>query len=123
MKLKNSLFEVVSDTASAKGHDYAIRLNSDHVIYKAHFPEQPITPGVCIIQIAQELLEDMVGKALLIHTVKNVKFLRVISPVDTPDICYSLQNVSEEDGMVKAQVAVVSGDDVYAKISFICQIA
>ena len=31
-----------------------LRLNPDHPIYHAHFPGNPITPGVCIVQIVGE---------------------------------------------------------------------
>ena len=39
-----------------------IRLLPDNVIYKAHFPEKPITPGVCIVQMAVELFARCVAK-------------------------------------------------------------
>lgn len=123
MILKNSLYNIISTDATDKGCAYTLSLNPEHVIYKAHFPEMPITPGVCIIQVAKELLEEATGKSLSITMVKNVKFLRVISPVDTKEVCYSLQKITEEDGCVKVQVQVTGGEDVYAKLSFTCQIA
>lgn len=122
MKLQDSLFSVLQHTAAEGAHDYTIRLNSEHVIYKAHFPEQPITPGVCIIQIAQELLEDVMNKPLSITMVKNVKFLQIISPNDTSSVCYTLHNIVEEENTVKVQVKVTQGETVYAKLSFVCQI-
>ena len=33
---------------------FNVILNPDHLIYKAHFPGQPVTPGVCILQMIQE---------------------------------------------------------------------
>ncbi len=122
MKLHNSLFTIEQHVAAEGGHDFTIRLHPEHVIYKAHFPEQPITPGVCIIQIAQELLEVVVGKPLSITMVKNVKFLQIISPVDTCEVCYTLQNLVVEDESVKVQVKVTQGETTYAKLSFVCQI-
>ena len=38
-----------------------IKLNKDHDIYNGHFPNNPITPGVIIIQIIKEILEEKVG--------------------------------------------------------------
>lgn len=121
MKLQDSLFSVIQHTATEGAHDYTIRLNSEHVIYKAHFPEQPITPGVCIIQIAQELLEDATQKPLSITMVKNVKFLQIISPVDTDEVVYSLQNIVEEEESVKVQVKVAHDETIFAKLSFVCK--
>lgn len=121
MKLQDSLFSVLQHTATEGAHDYTISLNSEHVIYKAHFPEQPITPGVCIIQIAQELLEDATQKSLSITMVKNVKFLQIISPVDTDEVVYSLQNIVEEEESVKVQVKVAHNETIFAKLSFVCK--
>ena len=50
MILKNSLYKIASSNAEEKS--FNLELVPDCLIYRAHFPEQPITPGVCIIQIA-----------------------------------------------------------------------
>lgn len=122
MKLKNNLYTISGSETTDKGVNYNIRLNPDCVIYKAHFPEQPVTPGVCIVEIAHELLEEYYNCPLEVKLVKNVKFLSVISPLEVKDITYQLQNIKEdEDGTIKVQVTAVSDDTVYAKISLTCQ--
>ena len=47
---------------------------------------------------------------------KNVKFLRVISPLEVPEICYSIQKVLVEETSVSAQIVVSAPDGVYAKL-------
>ncbi len=121
MKLLNSLYTVISQQSTDNGHDYTIRLDAEHFIYKAHFPGEPITPGVCIMQIALELMELATEMPLTVTCVKNVKFLRIITPNETSEVCYSLQKITLEEGVVKAQVKVSAGDDVFAKLSLICQ--
>lgn len=120
MKLLNSLFTVMSDVRHEGGHDFNIKLDPEHFIYKAHFPGEPITPGVCILQISLELLSCSVGAPLEVDTVKNVKFLRVISPLETTQITYRFSKVTCEEDAVKAQVSVCYGEDVFAKLSLIC---
>lgn len=122
MKLKNELYKITEKDITATEACYDIELNPEHFIYKAHFPGEPITPGVCIIQIAQELLEDTLGKALQIVKVKNVKFLSVITPRQTTSVSYRIGKITEDatSGSVKAQVAVTSADEIKAKISFAC---
>ena len=123
MKLKNSLYTITRQATQETGASYDLTLHAAHVIYQAHFPGQPITPGVCIIQIAKELLEDYVGQPLEVQRVKNIKFLSVISPVETPAVTYLLQKVTQEDAGYKAQVEVVTGDKALAKISFYCKLS
>lgn len=73
------------------------------------------------MQTALELLERAVGMPLSVKCVKNVKFLKVISPDETTVITYSFQKLDMEDGTVKAQVSVRSGNETYAKLSLICR--
>lgn len=122
MKLLDSLYSVTNEVVTDVDHSYTIKLNAEHFIYAAHFPGEPITPGVCIMQIAHELLELHLGKQLDIDTVKNVKFLRIITPTETPVVCYTLQKVSVEERLVKAQVNVSYEGNSYAKLSLVCQI-
>ena len=53
MILLNDFFQIVESGVDPKSGQliFKVRLNASHVIYKAHFPGMPITPGVCIIQM------------------------------------------------------------------------
>lgn len=123
MKLQNSLYCIVSKEEAEASVSYDIQLDANHFIYQVHFPGEPITPGVCIIQIAKELLEDVVGERLLIQAVKNVKFLHVISPVEMPHITYVFEKITFDDTMKTTKVvALVNHDDTpLAKLSFTCK--
>lgn len=121
MKLKNNLYTISGCEQTAKGMNYQIHLNPECVIYKAHFPEQPVTPGVCIIEIAHELLEEHYQCPIQVNVVKNVKFLSVITPLEVQDLTYELVIKEEEEGCIKLQASVVANETVYAKISMICQ--
>ena len=123
MELLNNFFTIKGVETADGGTVYTVSLNAGHTIYKAHFPEMPVTPGVCIIQMAVELLSYQLEKKLNIQTIKNVKFLSVISPDETPEVSYSIQGVKEADGVVEAKVTVASGEKTFAKISLICKTA
>lgn len=128
MKLKNSFYTIEEGSTATQT---VVRLNPKHPIYQAHFPGEPITPGVCIIQIAKELLEEnlQVGKDCQnektslgqyhLVAVKNVKFLAPISPIETPLVTYTLQKItpSEDGTTVKAQITVESTEKLMAKLS------
>ena len=109
---------LVDDFFILDGTD-VLRTNTEHPIYKAHFPGNPITPGVCIIQAAGELLEKKLGRKLYLKTVKNVKFLSIIIPEEGKKIRYDFSNIVEDENECKAQVVVSDDATVYAKISLI----
>lgn len=122
MLLRDSLYFIDSVTEADGGYDYAIHLDPGHFIYRAHFPGNPITPGVCILQMATELLSLAVDAPLEILSVKNVKFLQVLVPGVARDIVFRLRGITVADGEVKAQIQAAAGVDLIAKISTVCRI-
>ena len=123
MKLLNNLYMISKRETTSLSAQYGIFLEEKSFIYKAHFPNEPITPGVCIIQIAKELLEDYAQKHYTIKAIKNVKFLNVISPVFTPYVTYVLDKIviDEANKTCSLQVQVLAEEVLLAKLSFTCQ--
>lgn len=122
MKLIDSLYCITRQLIGDKTLQFEILLDEHHFIFHAHFPDEPITPGVCILQIAEELLEYHLNKILNIQTVKNVKFLNIISPLKTPRITYDFAKIIVDDitKTCKVHVQVLSDENLLAKLSFIC---
>lgn len=120
MELLDSLFRIESEHHENGRHYYTVGLYPEHFIYKAHFPGEPITPGVCIMQMALELLEKACGMRLSLECARNIKFLKVISPEETPVLNYCFEENVMEDGTVRSTINVLSKEETYAKISLIC---
>lgn len=119
--LQQKCQEVLSSRSNTS---FRLRLNPEHFIYQAHFPGEPVTPGVCILQIGKELLAELLQESLEITHVKNVKFLSVISPlIKEKEISYTFKKIetSEDSQEVKAQIIVASDEETKAKISFTCR--
>lgn len=114
MKLNGDLFKVESRMEGLpEGQSgFNIILNPDHLIYKAHFPGQPVTPGVCILQMLQELLSVQEGKQLFIKNIKNAKFISMMSPVTDSRVSVLFSSVTPEEGGIKAQGVVARWDDI-----------
>lgn len=119
MRLTDDLFIIREHT----DNQYSIELQPECRIYKAHFPGMPITPGVCIIQIAVELLADLLGYDVALTEVVNAKFLKVINPLEDSSVDYIFRKVSTnpDDNSIKALVQVTKGDAVYTKLTIICK--
>ena len=122
MRLNGDLFRIESRMEGLpQGQSgFNIILNPDHLIYKAHFPGQPVTPGVCILQMLQELLSIEVGKQLFINNIKNAKFISMMSPVTDSRVSVLFTLVEAQEGGVKAQGVVSRRDnlsDLFLKFS------
>ena len=122
MNFRNNLYIIDDVKRMDDGVVYTIHLNAEHIIYQAHFPGDPITPGVCILQMGLELLSDTVGQALEISSVKNVKFLSILHP-DGAQVSVVVHRVVTDNDTVKAQVDFSIADTPVAKMSLTCQTA
>jgi len=117
MKLKDDFFKVTDSCQTATGADYTIALNPEHFIYRAHFPGNPITPGVCIIQIVKELSKEILNCELFLEKLNNVKFLNIINPLENKEVTFSVSIASNEDGEHKIGAIVYHGGNQFAKLS------
>jgi putative 3-hydroxymyristoyl/3-hydroxydecanoyl-(acyl carrier protein) dehydratase len=130
MKLKNNLYKIISKEEVNSIFNYTVELNPSCVIYQAHFPGEPITPGVCIVQIGKEVIEDLLleqssaSRRLEIIKAKNIKFLSVISPNETPILTYQVRKLvfSDDKMTVETQIVVNSDDKSMAKISLVMKV-
>lgn len=89
MKLNGDFFEVLNQDSLEMGFQCQVRLNAEHTIYQAHFPGNPITPGVCLLQMATELLEQHYGERLELHTADAIKFRKPVTPDMRPTFVFT----------------------------------
>jgi len=90
---------------------FKVQVNADHKIYQGHFPEYPITPGACLLQMTQELLSIVKGRKMHLQSVTNLKFVAVHTP-DQP-IMVDYKALGNE----KYQVTIYDSTTIYAKMS------
>lgn len=116
----NNLYLVVSiheeGTSSIR---YQVSLIPDSLIFKAHFPGQPIMPGACIVQMVEELFEMWTGLEVEIYKINNLKFLSVVSPeiLTNLEVILDVKEQTVEKTHLKADV--IARDVVYTRMSLI----
>lgn len=112
-------FYTVTDTAEDEEGKYvsSIKLNKDHDIFKGHFPGNPITPGVCMMQIIKELTQSILGYKVFMNAASNVKFMATINPEETPEVRIEKQIEVAEDGVIKLKSASYIGETVALKLN------
>jgi 3-hydroxyacyl-[acyl-carrier-protein] dehydratase len=92
---------------------YAVELNPNSIVYQGHFPNQPVAPGVMLIKAISDCLEDHLGQKLNLISSRSMKFLKLVTPSDTPifQIEFSIKEV--EDSFVIKSVAKSEGDILF----------
>ena len=114
---QDNLFSIVSERKADNQADFTIRLNGKHPIYTGHFPNEAITPGVCIVQMAVDLFSYTVQQEHHLVKAKNVKFLQIIRPDEHPEIHYMLTWEKAEEGLYVVKVLVDDGAVTFSKMS------
>jgi 3-hydroxyacyl-[acyl-carrier-protein] dehydratase len=114
--LKDVFFSIIDSTDTPNTIDFTIHLNEQHEIYQAHFYGNPITPGVCILQIAKELVVFWKQADCSIQKIKNVKFLHPNIPTIHPIVHYQMEAEDVQEGLYPIIVKVYAGDVVFSKI-------
>ena len=96
--LKDDFFKVLSIDTEGASVKAVLELNPDHAIFKGHFPDMPVVPGVCMMQMVKEIAEISVGEALMLSQADSMKFLSVIDPgvnkVVRVDLSYKANDVT-----------------------------
>lgn len=118
MTLQDNLFKIISTASGDCEFTYKVRLNPDNIIYKAHFPNNPITPGACMIQMAKEIFECNLNDAFEINKISNIKYLSPLSPVDFPELDIKC-TYSPSNEVIKAQFVFFEAEQQFAKMSII----
>jgi 3-hydroxyacyl-[acyl-carrier-protein] dehydratase len=121
MILNNLLYKIKDSNPEQR--TFLVEFIRDNVIYHAHFPERPITPGVCIIQIAVELLSDLLGTPFDLISVHNAKFIAVIDPTETQSVNYTFKKIAFDEGTstYKISAEVTNDGNIYTKLSLIAK--
>lgn len=102
--LEGVLYTVVSKEENSA----TVRLLPESPIYKAHFPEYPITPGVTLLQISLELM----GKILV--GAKEIKFVAPVLPGDGTEIRFEWE--FKDENTVSVSILSMDGTQ-YARMS------
>ncbi|WP_456439654.1 3-hydroxyacyl-ACP dehydratase [Psychroserpens sp.] len=84
----------VNDTSATAN----ITINKDHIIFNGHFPDNPVMPGVCMMQIIKEITEKIVDKKLFMQSASNIKFMAIINPFITPELELQLEITETDQG-------------------------
>ena len=117
MNFLDNLFILESIDDTDTGFTAKLRCNAAHLVYQAHFPGNPITPGACLLKTAGEVLQQKLGRPLYLKATKNIKYLSVLVPEEGKQVCFNFSSFAEIESGCKAQVVIADETVVYSKMS------
>lgn len=103
-------FYTVANRQVLDDHTFSceIAFNAGHGIFKGHFEQMPVVPGVCQTQIITELLQEALSVKLRMVTGDSIKFMGMIVPEQHPvvQVEISYQAAGNESAMVTAEARI-----------------
>ncbi len=116
--LKNNFFFPVGSITGDDGTIKAtIRLIKTHPIFAGHFPGLPIVPGVCMMAMIKEVLEEKVNRPLQLQTAANIKFLSLIDPMKNEQVDIEIKYKKAEGDSFISDGIIVVNNHVFFKIT------
>ncbi len=91
-----------------------IVLNSEHPIFKGHFEQMPVVPGVCQTQIIKEILQLHFKKELMLQKGDNIKFLAMIIPTQIKNIFVEI-NINNQLENYQVDAKLFSESTIFTK--------
>lgn len=115
MILLNNFF-TINETVKSETEIWAeLYINSNHKIFEGHFPNQPVVPGVCMMQMIKETLELVIGKETNLVQAADMKFLAVINPLENNLIHASIKYAADETGAINIVASLFKDELVHFK--------
>ena len=115
MILNDDFYHIVATETTENDYRCKVKLNAGHRLYSVHFPGNPVTPGVCLVQMAIEILEQSYGKKFLLSSAGSIKFKKTVGPDGEPWFIFTKMVFA--DGQLKVNVSVEDDDNQFVKMS------
>ena len=109
-------FFTIRDTESSPTEIWAeLIINAEHKIFEGHFPNQPVVPGVCMMQMIKEILELVLGKETNLLHAAEMKFLAIINPQANNLVHASIKYAADESGAVNIVASLFKDELIHFK--------
>lgn len=104
--LQNNFFTITTLQTEENTVRATLVIDVSHSIFEGHFPNFPVVPGVCMMQMMREIMEQIVEKKMMILKADYLKFLAVINPQENPvvDTLLTYRNLENGDIGVEAKL-------------------
>ena len=95
-------------------------VDKNHSIFDGHFPEQPVLPGVCMMQLVKDLVEKAMSKKITMLEVIYCKFLNMLDPSKN-NIVDIFISIKENESLLHVTAQLKSSEMVLLKMDAIYQ--
>jgi len=114
--LLDNFFFILTREAVGQSIRARIRIDKHHKIFNGHFPAVPIVPGVCMMEIIREIIEQQVGRSFRIDSADSIKFLTVINPAENDEVQADIDVEEGDDRSLRINATLFAGELIFFKL-------
>lgn len=104
----DSLYSIISTHSENNNHKVCVKLNTSHPVYGGHFPDQPVLPGVCTLQMIRECAGMILNRNIRYKAIIQCKLTSAIMPDHRPvDIFITLGGDETLHATVKVEDTIM----------------
>jgi 3-hydroxyacyl-[acyl-carrier-protein] dehydratase len=112
--LKDSLYQIIAMDHSCDTINAVLEIAEHNDIFKGHFPDHPVLPGACMLQIVKEVFEEVMNTSYHLQKADNLKFLTLIDPQKNNILHLEINYMIEESG-IRVTASLTTDEDVAFK--------
>ena len=115
--------EIIEPEKSAKGFK---KLTGNEDFFRGHFPDEPVMPGVLIVESMAQLgavlalsIEKYKGKKIYFTSIDNVRFRKKVVPGDTLELFVEFVSFRHSMGRGRTTASVNGTEVCSAELGFV----
>jgi|APTNR8051073442_1049403.scaffolds.fasta_scaffold17126_2 3-hydroxyacyl-[acyl-carrier-protein] dehydratase len=111
--LLGKFFYILDTEQTENNYKVKIGFNAAHEIFNGHFPDMPVVPGVCQVQVLKETISNLLGRDWFISTASSIKFLAVIEPLKTKELTMHIKVTNQETDKLSVSAEYQNEQDTF----------
>lgn len=108
MALIEDFYDIIACHEADGATLFEVALRPDCKVYQGHFPEMPVAPGVCNLQMIRECAEQVVGHPLMLNYIAQCRMTKLITPAECPTLEVTIRLEGEN-----LQATIGKGEEQY----------
>ncbi len=96
-------FTKITEEPDGSGHLIHTEINRKHQIFEGHFPEMPILPGVCHMQMVVDAAAQVLNRHLKVEEGIDMKFTAVVDPREGTQLLIKINLHEQEENRVRVE--------------------
>ena len=116
MKLIEDFYDIIAQREEDGATVFEVALRPDCKVYEGHFPEMPVAPGVCNLQMIRECAELVAGHPLMLGYIGQCRMTKLITPAECPKLDVTIRLEGEN-----LQACITCGEEVCLTLKGECK--